>query len=238
MELILDRHRPGAQNMALDVALLERARPTVRLYGWEPGCVSLGYTQAPNEVDQAAIARHGFDLVERPTGGGAIYHAPSEVTYCVVLPTDHPGLPNDLFASYKFMAEGVRRALDELGLDASYREAKGGKDSFCYLRAAGVAIVAEGRKVSGGAQRRTKLAVLQHGTVLVENDPALLAELFHEDEDRIRQGVGSLTDLGVHLPREELASRLADAFLEALGVEECHERGPEGCEGLLAAPTA
>lgn len=203
--------------MAIDRALLERGDPVVRLYGWEPACISLGYTQSADDIDREAIEARDFGLVERPTGGGAILHLPSEVTYCVVLPTDWDDLPGDLFDDYRFMSAGVLGALRELGVEADYRQAQGGKDAFCYLREAGVSVVGgDGRKISGGAQRRTKDAVLQHGTVLVEEAVELQAECFDEDADRIRAGVGSLEQLGLKVERDELVDRLAEAFVETL----------------------
>ena len=40
----------GAQNMAIDEAILEAVgkqlvQPTLRLYGWHPPCLSLGFAQ-------------------------------------------------------------------------------------------------------------------------------------------------------------------------------------------------
>lgn len=209
----LDGPRTGAENMAADRQLLDEARPVVRLYGWRPACVSLGYTQRPEDaVDLAAVAELGLDTVERPTGGGAILHEASELTYAIVLPTGWPGLPTDLFASYRHMAEGVRLALRSLGLDAQYREARGGRDAFCYLREAGVAIAVNGRKISGGAQRRTARAVLQHGTILVRHDAALAARVFRRSEDEIARGVTSLAGEGVDIARDALVRRVAEAY--------------------------
>ncbi len=216
--LVRDEHRSGSENMAIDEALLERGEPVVRLYGWEPACVSLGYTQTEDAVDGSAIEARGFDVIQRPTGGGAILHLPSEVTYCVVVPTGWEGLPGDLFQDYRFLSQGVLDALEGLGVDASFRQAQGGKDAFCYLREAGVSIVdGDGRKISGGAQRRTKRAVLQHGTVLVESDAGAQSDVFGVPEETVREGVGSLEASGVERPREELVDRLAEAFVESLG---------------------
>ncbi len=239
MKLVRDTRRPGRENMAIDEALLARGEAVVRLYGWRPGCVSLGYTQDPSDVDQAAIREHGFDVVERPTGGGAILHVPSEVTYCVVLPTDWPGLPGDLFEDYRYMSQGVLEALVGLGVEAGYRQATGGKDAFCYLREAGVSIVdGDGRKISGGAQRRTKDAVLQHGTVLVESDAGLQAELFGEDVERVRAGVGSLEALGIEVERDALVDRLAEAFVETLTPGEVDRRDAGDLDALAAQASA
>lgn len=238
MQLVRDEHRSGAANMAIDEALLDRRRPVVRLYGWRPGCVTLGYPQDEEAVDRETIEDHGLEVTRRPTGGGSIYHDPTEVTYCVVLPMDWDGLPGDLFEDYRYLSHGVLEALRDLGVEADYRRAQGGRRDFCYLREAGVSIVDErGRKLSGGAQRRTKDAVLQHGTVIVERDSERLAELYGETPEAIREGVGSLARLGVDVERGELVDRLAEAFVETLGAETVDEGGPAAVEELAAPST-
>ena len=51
----------GAWNMAVDEAILEGvgrgdSPPTLRLYAWEPACISLGYAQPLEDVDHPAPA--------------------------------------------------------------------------------------------------------------------------------------------------------------------------------------
>ena len=239
VHLVRDRHRRGPDNMAIDEALLERAEPIVRLYGWEPACVTLGYPQDEDTVDEQALADRGLDLARRPTGGGSIHHDATEVTYAVVLPTDWDGLPGDLFEDYRYMSRGVLEALQALGVDASYRRSQGGRRDFCYLREAGVSIVdGEGRKLSGGAQRRTKDAVLQHGTVIVERDVELLADVYDETADAIEAGVGSLASLGVDVDRGRLVDELLAAFERTLAPAEVTESGPTALDEGLARPSA
>src|SRR5690606_21154618 len=84
----------GPTNMAIDQAIMEavaegRVPPTLRFYGWEPACLSLGYTQPIADVDRARLERCGWDLVRRITGGRAILHT-DELTYSVALPGDNP----------------------------------------------------------------------------------------------------------------------------------------------------
>src|SRR5207248_1999595 len=78
-QLLLEpRGRSGPENMALDVALLERAdrrgEAFLRLYRFDPPCLSLGRNEAAGGFDRAAIARRGGDVVRRPTGGGSVWH--------------------------------------------------------------------------------------------------------------------------------------------------------------------
>jgi lipoate-protein ligase A len=69
----------GSWNMAVDEALLESvgrdgALPILRLFAWEPPCLSLGYAQSVQVIDEGRLQSNGWDLVRRSTGGGAILH--------------------------------------------------------------------------------------------------------------------------------------------------------------------
>ena len=84
----------GAWNMAVDEAILETVRqhaalPTLRLYAWQPACLSLGYAQPFADANLDALAQNGWQIVRRPTGGRAILHT-DELTYSVIAPLDEP----------------------------------------------------------------------------------------------------------------------------------------------------
>src|SRR4051812_35496724 len=91
----------GAENMALDEALMDRARKTgewvMRVYSWTRPTISLGRNQtARGHYELEAIRADDIDIVRRPTGGRAILHH-REVTYSVTAPCDEAG---DLRTSY------------------------------------------------------------------------------------------------------------------------------------------
>ena len=63
--LLIDGDLAGALNMARDVAILEsvadgRSRPTLRLYGWRPPCLTLGRHQGLDTVDPTFCRDHGI----------------------------------------------------------------------------------------------------------------------------------------------------------------------------------
>ena len=204
--------------MARDVALLGEAVPTVRLYGWRPACVSLGRAQTEEDVDVEAARAYGFDVVRRATGGGGILHNEEEVTYAVVLPLDHPGLPRDITGSFAFLSAGVVEALRALGLPAEIESVPDNtRDALCYVRKQGTNVVVRGRKISGGAQRRSDKAILQHGTIIVRRDEERSARVFRTPIDDIRARVTSLEDEGISVSREKLVEVLASSFQRALG---------------------
>lgn len=217
MRLVLDPPGPAAANMAQDEALLEEGRPTLRLYGWRPAAVSLGRAQGPEAVDADAVRDLGLDVVRRSTGGGAILHEEDEVTYAVVMPL--ADVPRDLAASFAYLSGGVVEALRTLGLAPDVASGPSRADeALCYLRHQGTNVFVRGRKVSGGAQRRTATAVLQHGTVIVSRDAARWARVFRAEAEDIRAKVTSLADEGVSVSREKLVEALVDGYARALGV--------------------
>lgn len=122
------RAADGASNMALDEAMMDRARggdACVRFYGWEPPCLSLGRNQpAPERLlgrsrSELAI---GVDVVRRPTGGRSVFHGP-ELTYAFACPDRAWGGPRRV---YRRVHRAIGTALGSLGvpLDAGPGQAR------------------------------------------------------------------------------------------------------------------
>ena len=161
--------RPGADNMALDQALLEEAdgsgRAFLRLYAWDPPCLSFGRNEpARTRYDREVIERRGLDAVRRPTGGRAVWHD-REVTYAVAAPVAAFG---SLRASYLRIHAWLAAALDALGAAAELAPAGvpvlGGP---CFAAPVGGEVLVGGKKVIGSAQVRQGSAFLQHGSILL-----------------------------------------------------------------------
>lgn len=214
MRILIDGAATGQANMRRDLALLAEGKPTVRLYAWKPACVSLGLPQPESDIDLGAVQGYGYDVVRRPTGGGAILHAEDEVTYSVIMPRRL--VPGTIFDSYKQLAGGLVTGLQELGVQASFMEGKSGRDALCYLREEGVSIGVNGLKISGGAQKRTKDAVLQHGTLLCSTHAEANAAVFRTTPERVRGRVTSLSDLGVNATRTQVHAALVRGFTRSL----------------------
>ncbi|MGH7559179.1 MAG: lipoate--protein ligase family protein, partial [Gemmatimonadota bacterium] len=181
----------GDWNMACDGALLEasgrgEAPPTVRFYAWDPPAVSLGRHQpGPEPSARAALSALGIDWVRRPTGGRLVYHgAPGEeLTYSLVAPLDEASLKGGLSAAYRRIHEALAAGLARLGIAATLapRAARraGGmlpprSRLACFATSVPHEIVADGRKLVGSAQRRSRNALLQHGSLPVAGDPAFV----------------------------------------------------------------
>jgi lipoate-protein ligase A len=218
MRLVLDGHLTAAENMRRDELLHAAVTPTVRLYGWKPEAISLGNSQSEADIDFDVVREYGLDIVKRGTGGGGILHNATEVTYAVVLPIDHPGLNTNITESFGLMSRGVVHALRSLGLPAELESMPDRtRDALCYVRVQGTNVMVRGRKISGGAQRRTKWGVLQHGTVIVDRDEARLARVFRADPTAIEAKVTSLAIEGKAPARSDLIAALVAGFADTFG---------------------
>jgi lipoate-protein ligase A len=206
----------GAENMALDEALMDRARETgewvLRVYSWHEPTISLGRNQsARGRYDLDRVRDLGLGVVRRPTGGRAILHD-REITYSVTAPVGDAG---DLRESYNRINRLLLSALRSLGVAAtvaspSARSASPGMVP-CFDEPASGELTLDGRKLAGSAQWRSEGALLQHGSILVADDQSLLATLALDGPQTIA-APATLTDaLGAAPELSDVARALADA---------------------------
>lgn len=174
----------GARNMAVDQALLasvqEGGPATLRLYCWNPPCLSLGRNQhAAGLYDLDRAAASGIDIVRRPTGGLAVLHD-LELTYCVLAPV---ALLGGARAAYTSINRALVEGLSALGVPAGLagggpaRRPLADAADPCFERPAAGEVVAAGRKLVGSAQRCERGALLQHGSILLDGTQSAVATL-------------------------------------------------------------
>jgi lipoate-protein ligase A len=235
--LLQTGHRNGFYNMGLDEAVLQknaegRVPPTLRLYGWEPAAVSVGYFQGlEEEVDLAACASRGIDVVRRISGGGAVFHK-AELTYSLIMPVSHPLAGAAVRDSYERFCAGIVRALALLGVAARFAPVND--------------ILAGDRKLSGNAQTRRMGCVLQHGTILLDLDPDLMFTLLKVPPEKTRGRFiadvkNRVTSLGALRPAvsfDEAAAALAEGFRETLSLDFTGETLPSPEEEAAALDLA
>jgi lipoate-protein ligase A len=176
-----EQPRPGYANMAIDLTLLDRAERQgeswLRLYQWQPHCLSFGrHEPASRRYDVERIRTLGLDAVRRPTGGRAVWHS-RELTYAVAAPIQRLG---SLQAAYLEIHAMLRGALGRLGVEASLAprvSALALDAGACFSQPAGGEVMVAGRKVIGSAQLRRGIALLQHGSVLLQDDQRVVREV-------------------------------------------------------------
>jgi len=237
--LLIDLPQPGPTNMAVDEAILQAvsagdALPTLRLYAWNPMCLSLGYGQRIADANQERTGARGWDIVRRPTGGRAILHG-DEITYSVSLPADDPLAQGDVVESYRRISEALMTALKHLGmLPESEKHAKGnhGLGPVCFEVPSHYEITVNGKKLIGSAQVRRKHGILQHGTLPLTGDIARICDaLTYSDEDsreiaRVQVRARAITlheACGQLIPWEDTAQALANGFKETFDLYLTHD---------------
>ncbi len=229
--LIIDPDLPGATNMARDMAVLEavsagESPPTLRLYGWDPPCLTLGKHQGLDAVDLDFCRREGIDVVRRPTGGRALLHH-LELTYSVVAPLGSGPLPQALQEAYWLICGALVQACRSLGIDAeltgtgvNLRLPNPTSTIPCFKAPAEGEVVVAGRKIIGSAMRAHAGCMLQHGAILLDWDGRLQAGAMGlADDSLLRPSVTTLTaELGRCISRAEIESAIVDGMAEGLGV--------------------
>lgn len=154
----------GPMQMALDEVLLRSVtKPTIRIYWWDEPCVTFGYFQRIAEVRKAFPK---LPAVRRWTGGGMVEHG-KDLTFSLMIPKGDATAFMSPVIFYKELhgriarwlsgvfSEGVRLAVEEdLRVGAS-----------CFTAPAGDDVLLKGRKILGGAQRRSAGALLYQGSL-------------------------------------------------------------------------
>lgn len=164
----------GAWNMALDVALLARARRTgegvFRVYQWSRPTLSFGrHERAAGRYDLPRLQANGVDTVRRPTGGRALLHD-RELTYSVTAPAPDATLAQ----SYEAIGATLTAAMRSLGIPVAAASPPGRslrpEGALCFAEPSAGELVVGGRKLIGSAQLREQGALLQHGSILIADD--------------------------------------------------------------------
>jgi lipoate-protein ligase A len=191
-------------NMALDEVLMKSIgkstteTPILRLYGWTPSAVSIGYFQSvEQEVNTEICKKTGVDLVRRVTGGGAVLHD-SEVTYSFITRK----YPQNILESYRMICDPIIGCLGKLG----FKEPR-----FVPLND----VLVDGKKVSGNAQTRKEGILLQHGTILLDVDLEKMFSVLKISKQKIHDKlINDVKErvMGLNRTFEEVSAALEQAF--------------------------
>ncbi|HOW87020.1 MAG TPA: biotin/lipoate A/B protein ligase family protein [Candidatus Aminicenantes bacterium] len=217
---------PGSRNMAVDERLYDLARDSgrtyLRFYRWLRPTASLGYSQDAARVVDAEFCRaHGIDIVRRMTGGKLVLHD-REVTYSMAS-ADASVFTETLRDSYRLISQALLAGLALLGVSARLAEssppgyAKGTMPCFAFPARDEIEI--GGRKIVGSAQKRTGPLFLQHGSIILDKDEALLAAVSRPGEAPESLGMTSLSEaLGRPVDFEAAVGPLVQGFADRFGV--------------------
>ena len=211
-------YHDGRFNMDFDESLVRslvdgKEMSTVRVYGWAPPAISLGWNQRMEEIDVARAEREGIGVVRRPTGGRAILHS-DELTYSVSMVSPS----KDILSVYNEISQALVRGLTKLGAEVTLEKSqphfpmlyRSSASVACFSSSARYEIQIRARKLVGSAQRRyisifDRGVVLQHGSLLLGPGHKRLVDYLNVQDDAQRE-----------LLRREMDKRTID-LSEALG---------------------
>ncbi|MGR2753999.1 lipoate--protein ligase family protein [Agromyces arachidis] len=211
-EIVHDPAFPPRLHLALDEVLASRVgegrrKPTLRFWEWEESAVVIGSFQSVrNEVDPDGAARHGFDVVRRISGGGAMMMEKGNVvTYSLYVPAEL--VQGMSFAdSYAFLDDWVLQGLRSMGIEATYQPLND--------------IASPAGKIGGAAQKRLGSGgVLHHVTMAYDLDNAKMLEVLRIGREKISdKGIASAAKRvdplrsQTGLSRADVIDRLKETF--------------------------
>jgi lipoate-protein ligase A len=201
-------YNSGPWNMALDEVLMNcinyHNMPILRIYGWQPPTISIGYFQSMDEeVDIKKCRQMGIDVVRRITGGGAVLHE-SELTYSFITNV----YPKNIMESYNLICDPIVICLNKLGFNAKFAPLND--------------IIVNGKKVSGNAQTRKKGILLQHGTILLNVNFEKMFSVLKVPSEKLKDKM--INDakervMGLDKTFEQVAYNLKESFSEKFSAE-------------------
>lgn len=233
-----------AFNMAADEAILEahlagEVPPTLRLYGWKPAAISIGYSQKISETEISSITKHGLDVVRRPTGGRAVLHL-GDLTYSFVGSSTEDGSSGDARAghrahaknqhllstsvagAYKEICQGLILAIEQFGITLELGSSKSDyrANYDCFRATTNADLQYANKKMIGSAQLRRKNAVLQHGSILLDQSQNKMNEVYGGTSEVENDRHANLFEvIGKTVSMSELEEAMKQGFSKAFSVD-------------------
>ena len=176
--------RTGPEAMAVDQWLLETTKiPVLRVYDWEGEWASVGYFGG---ITGAAAAFPGVNLVRRWTGGGIVDHR-ADWTYTLVAPHGEAVAGWRGAESYRRIHALLAETLAAENIDV--QPSDGGEETgatLCFENPVSHDLIgADGRKIAGAGQRRSRLGLLHQGSVAVRCGEAKTRERAEDFASRL-----------------------------------------------------
>lgn len=177
------RSRRAGSAAALHAADLDHSqRAVVELVPAGPALV-LGSSQRPDEVDVATASARGVEVVQRRSGGGAVWVDRSDPWWFdVVVPSHDPRYVDDVGAAFGPVGLAIRAALESIGVTGAVvapnapvvgRWAR----RVCFAGLGPGEVTVDGAKLVGLSQRRTRLGARFQCAIYQRWDPAPLRDL-------------------------------------------------------------
>jgi len=146
----------------------------LRLYSWSRPAITVGYNQDLNKVINWQILDNTIPVIRRITGGRAIYHDQSEITFSLTANLEiFPEAMRSISKTNQLISEAVVEVLAESGVisewmsssDPSFGRPTGKMAKSCFNSFSRFEIFSEGYKIVAGAQRRKGRFFIHQGSI-------------------------------------------------------------------------
>jgi lipoate-protein ligase A len=170
-------------NMAADEWLFEKLRLNskniaafLRIYSWSSPGITIGYNQTLSKAVDFDKLENNIPVIRRITGGRAIYHDQSEITFSLSLNLEIlPESGRLLKESNRLVSEAVFEALEPVGLDMVIAKESSPSMSFgpdktgsaCFESHTKYEIKTGRDKIAAGAQRIIGNYLIHQGSLKV-----------------------------------------------------------------------
>jgi lipoate-protein ligase A len=196
---------------AVGYALGPGSPDTIMLVSPNAPYVSIGRHQdAAREVDLEYCAGHGYPVIRREVGGGAVYLDGNQLFTQWIFHAEH--LPATVEARFELYIDTLVRTYRALGIAADYRPVND--------------IHVSGRKIGGTGAARMDRAEVVVGSLMFDFDTATMAQVLRVPSEKFRDKVRqSLADymttmrreLGESPPRADVVATYLATCAELLG---------------------
>jgi len=184
LQIIDTGKNTAAENMRIDEQMLQEldihSLPILHFYDWLKPSATFGIFSHPNQwLLQEGIKKLGLDLAKRPTGGGIIFHS-FDFAFSFLLSTSHPAFSLNTLKNYAFVNRIIATVLEKILNTQNHLELLKCSDcsndkllkNFCMATPTVYDVVYQGRKLAGGAQRRTKSGFLHQASIALIPPPS------------------------------------------------------------------
>jgi len=186
----------GEENMRQDAELLQRVEsgdlpPTFRFFQFKTPTVSFGRLQKRGDI--LSLAAQEWTLVQRPTGGGVVFHK-NDLCFSLCWPHGSGPLPKRPQEQYRWIHSIVFEALAEKApvRMAACCDAVKPSDPFatrtCFQNPVVYDLLIDHQKIVGGALRCTRRATLYQGSLQMPVSPELKTRLDFLFKTRLTPG--------------------------------------------------
>jgi lipoate-protein ligase A len=185
------------------VLLSSYSEDTLLMYSRDRPCVSVGRSQKIGDTVNLGYAeKNGISVVRRVSGGSNIYSDERQLTYSLIISKDR--LPRSRNDSFAMICGAVVLSLKRLGVDGVHKPIND--------------ILVNGKKISGGAQARTRKAVLQHGSIILDVNEDDVRSSLIDTKKRSYGGLTSIRECLGYVPsRGDIADSLILGFSDVFG---------------------